>query len=355
MNARRFTLPAVSFAVALALVAGPSSAATKVTKVAGLLDFSKTGAIVVDGQRITKNSKTQFKGAGPAKTFETIPPGYEVKVEGTRQTDGSILATKVETKPNGMAMYESDVIAATNQAEQQYVKAGKIADVDAQGKEHDLGALHTTGPEVDRARKIVDRLLPSYIDPKSVRIYVVDNKEWNAMAMANYSIYVFSGIMKDLDDDEMAIVLGHELTHATYEHSRRQASKGMYTGIAGMAASVGLSQVKSGIVKDAASTAASVGLTTFGNVYSRDYEDQADRVGLRYVYEAGYDYKKAPVLWRRFAEKYGDGSPIENFFFGDHSLSSKRAAALEKEIKNNYSNPSKDPPTKNAVKSGKTK
>jgi hypothetical protein len=171
-----------------------------------------------------------------------------------------------------MAMYESDVIAATNQAEQQYVKAGKIADVDAQGKEHDLGALHTTGPEVDRARKIVDRLLPSYIDPKSVRVYVVDNKEWNAMAMANYSIYVFSGIMKDLDDDEMAIVLGHELTHATYEHSRRQASKGMYTGIAGMAASVGLSQVKSGIVKDAASTAASVGLTTFGNVYSRDYE-----------------------------------------------------------------------------------
>ena len=266
MNARRFTLPAVSFALALALVAGPSSAATKVTKVAGLLDFSKTGAIVVDGQRITKNSKTTFKGAGPAKTFETIPPGYEVKVEGTRQTDGSILATKVETKPNGMAMYESDVIAATNQAEQQYVKAGKIADVDAQGKEHDLGALHTTGPEVDRCRKIVDRLLPSYIDPKSVRVYVVDNKEWNAMAMANYSIFVFSGIMKDLDDDEMAIVLGHELTHATYEHSRRQASKGMYTGIAGMAASVGLSQVKSGIVKDAASTAASVGLTTFGNV-----------------------------------------------------------------------------------------
>ncbi|HTM00158.1 MAG TPA: hypothetical protein VL503_03400, partial [Candidatus Omnitrophota bacterium] len=53
----------------------------------------------------------------------------------------------------------------------------------------------------------------------------------------------------------------------------------------------------------------------------------------------------APALWRRFAEKYGDGSPIQNFFFGDHSLSTQRAAALEKEIRNNYSNPSKDPPT----------
>ena len=326
-------------------------AATKTVKVNGYLDFRKPGILVVDGQRVKKGSKTQLRGSGAAKNFDTIPVGYEVKAEGTRQTDGTILATKIEAKANGMAMYEGDVLAATNQAEQQYVKAGKIADVDAQGKEHDLGALHTTGPEVDRCRKIVDRLLPSYIDPKTVRVYVVDNKEWNAMAMANYSIYVFSGIMKDLDDDELAIVLGHELTHATHEHSRRQASKSMYTGIAGAAAGIGLSQVKGGgLAKDAASTAAGLGLSAFNNNYSRDYEDQADRVGLRYVYEAGYDYKKAPGLWRKFAEKYGDGSPIENFFFGDHSLSTKRAAALEKEIKNNYSDPSKDPPTRVAAK-----
>ena len=133
--------------------------------------------------------------------------------------------------------------------------------------------------------------------------------------------------------------------HATHEHSRRQAAKGLYAGIAGAAASIGLSQVKSGIAKDAAGTAASLGLATVGNVYSREYEDQADRVGLRYVYEAGYDYRTAPVLWRRFAQKYGDGSPIENFFFGDHSLSTKRAAALDTEIRNNYSDLSKDPPT----------
>ena len=166
------------------------------------------------------------------------------------------------------------------------------------------------------------------------------------MAMANYSIYVFSGIMKDLNDDELAIVLGHELTHATHEHSRRQAQKGMYAGIAGQAASIGLSQVKEGVARDAAAVTASLGLSAFSNVYSREYEDQADRVGLRYVYEAGYDYRRGPALGRRFAAKYGDGNPLQNFFFGDHSLSSKRAAALEREIKNNYSDPAKDPPTR---------
>ena len=337
-------------ALSLALVAtfgvvSPSIAATKPVKVNGYLDFRKPGVLVVDAQRVRSGSKTKFAGSGAAKSFDTIPIGYEVKAEGTRQSDGTILATKIEAKPNGMAMYESDVLAATNQAEQQYVKAGKIADVDANGKEQVLGALHSTGPEVDRCRKIVDRLLPAYVDPKSVRVYVVDNKEWNAMAMANYSIYVFSGIMKDLDDDEMAIVLGHELAHATHEHSRKQASKSMYSGIAGAAASIGLSQVKSGIAKDAAGAAAGLGMSALNNSYSREYEDQADRVGLRYVYEAGYDYKKAPVLWRRFAEKYGDSTPIENFFFGNHSLSAKRAAALDLEIKNNYADPKKDPPT----------
>ena len=107
-------------------------------------------------------------------------------------------------------------------------------------------------------------------------------------------------------------------------------------------------------MKDAAGMGVAVGSTTFNNVYSRDYEDQADRVGLRYVYEAGYDYTKAPKLWRRFAEKYGDQNEVENFFFGDHSLSTKRAAALDKEIKNNYSNMAKDPPTTTAAATSKS-
>ena len=65
-------------------------------------------------------------------------------------------------------------------------------------------------------------------------------------------------------------------------------------------------------------------------------EDQADRVGLRYAYEAGYDITKGPRLWSRFAKKYGEGNKVANFFFGDHSLSSARATKLEKEIAYNY-------------------
>src|SRR6185369_17618227 len=135
----------------------------------------------------------------------------------------------------------------------------------------------------------------------------------------------------------------------TYEHSRRQAKAGMASGIAGQAAQMGSGLIKNDLGKMAAQQATALGVTTFGNSFSRDYEDQADRVGLRYVYEAGYDYRKAPALWNRFAQKYGDQSKVENFFFGNHSLSAERARALQKEIDRNYANTKLDPPTKAAT------
>jgi hypothetical protein len=74
----------------------------------------------------------------------------------------------------------------------------------------------------------------------------------------------------------------------------------------------------------------------WSNGYGRNLEDQADRVGLRYAYEAGYDITKGPRLWNRFAKRYGEQGKVANFFFSDHSQSSARAAKLEKEIAFNY-------------------
>jgi Zn-dependent protease with chaperone function len=330
--------------LALATAATVTPAAESV-KVSGYLEFRKPGFLIVDAQRIATTAKTKFKGDGKAKSLDAVPLGYEISVKGTRQADGAIVASAVEAKANGMAMMEKDVLAGTQQAEAAYVKAKKIYEQGADGKQMVIGKLIDSGPQVERARTIVDRLLPDYVSPKSVRVYVVENKEWNAMAMANFSIYVFSGLMADCDDDELAIVLGHEIAHATYEHSRKQAKKSMYTGIAGQAAVVGSQMIDNSLAQTAIQQGAALGTATFGNYFSRDDEDQADRVGLRYVYEAGYDYRKAPKLWRRFADKYGDSDKVSNFFFGDHSLSTKRAADLEREIARNYADPAKDPPT----------
>ncbi len=341
------TIPLLLLTAVCLGAAAPALAGDSV-KVGGTLDFRKTGFLIVDAQRLQVTKKTHFSGSGKAKSPDTIPLGYLIKAKGSRAKDGTIVLSDLEATPNGMQMFEKEVLQSTNQAEKTYVEAKKVYDQGPDGKEKVVGTLITQGPQVDRARHIVDRLLPPYIDPKQVRIYVVDNKDWNAMAMANYSIYVYSGLMADMDDDELAIVLGHELSHATQEHSRRQASKGMVGGLAATAAELGASMMKSDLGRAAVTGAAGLGATTFGNVYSREYEDQADRVGLRYVYEAGYDYTKAPQLWQRFADKYGDQDQVSNFFFGNHSTNLARKKDLQKEIAHNYSDPAKDPPTQKA-------
>ena len=73
--------------------------------------------------------------------------------------------------------------------------------------------------------------------------------------------------------------------------------------------------------------------------YSREYEDQADRVGLRYVYQAGYDPARGPGLWGKFKEKYGEEDKITNFFTGDHSRPTERIKNINRQLKLNYSAP----------------
>jgi Zn-dependent protease with chaperone function len=200
-----------------------------------------------------------------------------------------------------------------------------------------MGALRQTGPEVDRLRRITAQLVPPYLAPGDFRVYVVDNKEWNAMAAPNRSIYVFSGLLRDMDDDEVAVVLGHELAHATHEHSRKQFKKQIWVQLAAL----GVIGVAEGTIDDKTKrliveSLAVIGALAWQNGYGRSHEDQADRVGLRYAHAGRYDVRKGPGLWNRFAGKYGDSNKAVNFFFGSHSVAKARAANLERELRLNY-------------------
>jgi len=206
----------------------------------------------------------------------------------------------------------------------------------SEDKAVDLGRLYDSGPMVDRVRRITARLLPPYLEPERVRVYVVDNPEWNAMAMGNYSIYVFSGLLQDMDDDEVAIVLGHELVHATHEHTRREFKKQMWIQLAALGLAAATEGVKDDNAKAVLALVGQFGALAWQNGYGRSLEDQADRVGLRYAYEAGFDVTKGPRLWQRFARKYGDANKVQSFFFSNHSQSSARAAKLERELALNY-------------------
>lgn len=314
--------------VALICLAAVSSVSAqgKQQTINGYADFYKNGFLIVEGQRIAANQSTVFK---KVSSLAGVPLGSEVKVKGVRQPDGSFLASQLEAKQNGMAMFEGDALSTTTALENFWVTNGMMLVRGADGGWKNAGQLISDGPGVDRVRNIMARLLPPYIRPDRVRVRLVENEDWNASAMANGAIWVHTSLLRDMSDDELAIILGHELTHFTYEHTRRQMKQQMWVNLAAAAAG--------GAVKNpTAQQYIALAFSAWSNGYSRDFEDQADRVGLRYAYEGGFDVERGSRVWLRMLERQGETDKLTNLISGSHSRPSERYAHLQTEISMNY-------------------
>ena len=332
-----------AYSLVALLIAAPFAAAPAAAKensrgevkIEGYAEWRDGNTLVVDGQRVeAATAKLKLEGV---KDWASIPLGYEIKVRGLRQPDGSVRALELQAKPNGSALFEGEVRSATDEAEAKFRRAGNFFEETGSGRMKVIGRLYDRGPRVDRVREIVDRLVPPYLAPDGVRVYVIENPEWNAFAMGNFSVYVFSGLLKDMDDDELAIVLGHEIAHATHEHTRRHFKKEMWIQVAALGVMATAETIDDKNKRAVVQLIAQLGALAWSSGYGRSLEDQADRVGMRYAYEAGYDVRKGPELWERFARKYGQGNKVVNFFLSDHSQSKVRAANLQRELVANYS------------------
>jgi hypothetical protein len=326
--------PALSIALLIAL-ATPASAADEV-KVKGYAEYNSNGALIVEGQVVRAFGNTKFKGDN-IDSIGSIPLGYEVEAKGDRQSDGTIVAREIKAKPNGDSMFEGDVLDATNEIEQEWVRQGRMYEPTESGEGETIGRLLTRGSYVDRANRIMRRLTPPYVDfDRQVRVHVVETQEWNAAAMGNGAIWVYTGLMDSMTDDELSMVLGHEMAHYTHEHSRRQAKSGMWQGVAALGAILAGEVIGTDTSRTAAGIASMIGMTVWGSGYSRDLEDQADRVGLRYANEGGYNVAAGVSLWAKFREKYGEPDKVTNFFLGSHSRPSDRIRNIQEQIALNY-------------------
>jgi predicted Zn-dependent protease len=115
---------------------------------------------------------------------------------------------------------------------------------------------------------------------------VVDTPLVNAFALPGGYVYVTRGLLAYVNSDaELAGVLGHEIGHVTARHAVRQYTKAASYNIATNIASIFVPQITNfGQVADIAFVAITSG-------YSREYEREADRLGVKYAFTAGYDPK----------------------------------------------------------------
>ena len=105
---------------------------------------------------------------------------------------------------------------------------------------------------------------------------------------------VYSGLAEKLTDDELAIVIGHEIMHAMKGHSFNTAKESLMRKAAlfAGAAAVGAKSlpVSMAILSEAFAT---------GTVFSRGHEHEADITGLHVAHNAGYDPRAALTLWKK--------------------------------------------------------
>ena len=172
---------------------------------------------------------------------------------------------------------------------------------------------------------------------------VIADPTLNAFALPDGSVFVHTGLLARVENDaQLAAILGHEVAHVTERHGAQGYKKHLTTFLpAVLGAEVvgyGVSErTDNPFLQIATQLGLSLTLNAAVNGYGRTHEDQADRVGLRYAVEAGFDPSSAPRVWEVFNRTYGDPSKLENFFYGSHSTNRVRKENQEREIRRHYS------------------
>jgi predicted Zn-dependent protease len=214
---------------------------------------------------------------------------------------------------------ENDAIAASAEA---YSTA--MTDFRKEGK------LVTDARVTRRIDAITERLVAQAIkfrpDTASWQwsVQVIDEPETvNAWCMAGGRMAVYTGLLNKLDptDDELAQVLGHEISHALANHTAERMSVALATS-AGLAVAGALSKDEDGAALGAVALAAQVAIQLPN---SRAAESEADRIGIELAAKAGYNPNAAVTLWQKMSKAEGGGPPQ---FMSTHPSPGNREQAL---------------------------
>jgi predicted Zn-dependent protease len=162
--------------------------------------------------------------------------------------------------------------------------------------------LPTDDAQAKRVQRIANDLLPFthkwHDNAKAWKwdVMVVKSPAINALCMPGGKIAVFTGLLDGLrlTDDEVAVVLGHEMAHALREHARARAAKVTLTNVGTMA--VGL------VIGGNMGEIARQGGGLLALKFNRDDERDADLIGLELAARAGYDPQAGLSLWEKMAQ-----------------------------------------------------
>ena len=196
------------------------------------------------------------------------------------------------------------------------------------------GKIDSDAATIARVHEITSRLIAQAIKYRpetqnwewSVKI-IDDPKTVNAWCMAGGKMAIYTGLIQQVKptDDELAQVMGHEITHALAKHTAERMSRAMamQVGLGALAVTQRNSQYGD-LTLTGVQVAAIVALELPN---SREAESEADRIGIELAAKAGYDPHAAVTLWEKMA-KVGGGGKSRNDFLSTHPAPAKRMETL---------------------------
>ena len=185
-------------------------------------------------------------------------------------------------------------------------------------------------PELVRLRAIAQRIIPhaTRFNERAAKwqweVNLIGSSQINAFCMPGGKIAFYTGILRTLKltDDEVAMVMGHEIAHALREHAREQAAKGIATKIGAVGLSIATGGRIDGLLQGGASL--------LSLKFSRNDETDADLVGLDIAARAGYDPRAGISLWKKMSAA-SKGAPPQ--FMSTHPSGPNRIKEIEAHLK----------------------
>lgn len=152
---------------------------------------------------------------------------------------------------------------------------------------------------------------------------LVDDERINAFNLPGGLVYVHTGLLREAEKlDQLTGVLAHEIGHGAARHGTQLMTRAYGVDVL---SSIALGR-DPGQAEQVLAQLVGAGVLTR---YSREAEREADELGVRFAYEAGYDPRGIPELFRALERRrQREPSKVEQFF-ASHPLDSERIAATE--------------------------
>lgn len=221
---------------------------------------------------------------------------------------------------------EDQLQAMAKQEYQTFLSTNKVVSASSS---RDAEMVRRVGNRIASAiKKYYDgKGLPSVLEGYQWEFNLIDNKEANAWCMPGGKVVVYTGLLPLTQNEAaLAIVVGHEITHAVAQHGSERMSQGLLQQLGGTVLQVALAN-KPAETQNLFMTAYGIGSTLGGTLpFSRKEENEADKYGLFFSAMAGYNPQEAIPFWERMAAA-GGAKPPE--FLSDHPSDANRIANIK--------------------------